>query len=112
MANAKIKIETRAWATKTLPKKQTKIKPSQTTQITKKQSTDNSLTWRVEHAYSFLILLYALSSEEIRQSHGSEETPAGLEVQGAYDISITLLFFFLCAKEFLHVCSLIPLIIL
>lgn len=64
MANVKIKIETRAWATKTLSKKQTKIKPNQTIQITKKEFTDNSLTWPVEHAYLFLILLYALSSEE------------------------------------------------
>lgn len=110
MANVKIKIETRAWATKNLPKKQTKIKPNQTIQITKKESTDNSLTWPVEHAYLFLILLHALSSEEIRQSQGSGKTPVGLEVQEAYDISTIL--FFLYAKEFLHVCSLIPPIIL
>ena len=52
------------------------------------------------HAYSFLILLYyALNSEEISQSHGSEETPAGLEVQGAYDISPTLFFFFNVPKN-------------
>lgn len=84
--------------TKTLSKKQNQIKPNY---INNKEiiHRELGLAWPVEQAYSFLLLFYALSSEEIRQLHEDEKIPVGLECAGSlWHFYCTGFCFFTCQR--------------